>query len=193
MRLNSEIKSRLKVYLIEKAFSKEKEKSLYDDLRIKCEKSEFFKERKRIYSRNPEFIKGSSIVYFRRKIKDADGHYNNKSINVSLSYTFALAVKEWDIIFSLDIEDGIKKADPEIWESANRVFEYMENKWAYENKLESLMKVTQTSTAFIKILPESESFFTEEIIGVSPSFALINKNDVDFIRSYLNKESKQND
>lgn len=190
MRLNSEIKSRLKVYLTEKAFSKEKEKSLYDDLRKKCEKSEYFKERKRVYNRNPEFIKGSSIVYFRKKIKGADGCYRNKNIEVSLSYTFALAVKEWDIIFSLDIEDGIKKADPEIWESANKVFENMENRWAYENKLESLMKVTQTSTAFIKILPESEPFFTEEIVGVSPSSALINKNDIDFIRGCLNKEEK---
>ena len=190
MKLNNDIRDRLKVVLTEKAFPKTTETELYDALRKECEKYGFFQERKSILKKFPDYIRQSSKVSFKKKYKNARrGYYDTREVEVSLSYPFATQVLEYgNITFSLDEEEGLKRANPDLWEKALAVFEFEDKKREYKDRLENILSVNQSSTPLIKILPECEEFFKMESHGVTSSTSLVNKADVDFVRSYLSKE-----
>lgn len=190
MKLNNDIRNRLKVVLTEKAFPKTTETELYDALRKECEKYGFFQERKSILKKFPDYIRQSSKVCFKKRYKNVcGGYYDTRKVEVSLSYPFATQVLEYgDVTFSLDEEEGLKKANPDLWGKALAVFEFEDRKREYRNRLENILSVNQSSTPLIRILPECEEFFKMESHGVTSSTSLVNKADVDFVRSYLNKE-----
>lgn len=186
MRLTNTIRDSVRAYLTRKAFPPEVEASLEKNLRIDIEGFEPLLERKKIYDQNPEFIIGSTSVNLVRLIKSSDTSSRIETdYKISTSFTFAVKPKEWHT-YDLTVNDKmVEEKYPRLVEDYKKLLTFRSFKKDYNRRLKKLLDSLTSSSALIKLIPEAKEYFDSEHGGVGPNTAMLNKEDLDFIKSCL--------
>lgn len=186
MKLNSDLKERVKTYLKDRAFSYEKRQKLEEEVRNLISQTEFFKERKRIYDENPEYIRGTSFVSINREVTNEEGKYLEKQVvQISLKNLYATKVDEWGTLtFSLDKQIEKIQKYPGLHEAIVAFMDFDRNSRLFRMKLNNILAVTQSSSPLVQLFPELSEFFN--IQGkIKYSTSLLNTKDLEFVNQFL--------
>lgn len=198
MKLNSELKERIKSYLKDRAFPHEQRQKLEEDVRNLISQTKFFKERKRIYDENPEYIRGTSFVSIKREVRSDEGRLlENQVIEVSLKDLFATRTDEWgSLTFSLDKQIEKFQMYPGLYEAVVALMDFDRNSRLFSKKLSNILAVTQSSSPLVQLFPELSEFFNTQG-KVKYSTSLLNTKDLEFVNQFLaplrEKEEEKND
>ena len=198
MKLNSDLKERVKTYLKDRAFSYEKRQKLEEEVRNLISQTEFFKERKRIYDENPEYIRGTSFVSINREVTNEEGKYLEKQVvQISLKDLYATKVDEWGTLtFSLDKQIEKIQKYPGLYEAIVAFMDFDRNSRLFRMKLNNILAVTQSSSPLVQLFPEFSEFFNSQ--GKNKySTTLLNTKDLEFVNQFLaplrEQEEEKND
>lgn len=198
MKLNSELKERIKSYLKDRAFPHGQRQKLEEDVRNLISQTKFFKERKRIYDENPEYIRGTSFVSIKREVRSDEGRLlENQVIEVSLKDLFATRTDEWgSLTFSLDKQIEKFQMYSGLYEAVVALMEFDRNSRLFSKKLSNILAVTQSSSPLVQLFPELSEFFNTQG-KVKYSTSLLNTKDLEFVNQFLaplrKKEEEKND
>lgn len=192
MRLNNDIKDRVVVYLVEKAFPKTKEENLKKNARISLEASDLLTGRKTIYEVSPEYVRGSSSVVFNRKIKRPDSRYSDtQEVRVEVSFTYATKVNEWGmLVFDVDNPE-LQKKFPNICKDVIALMDFEKERLDYRRDVKQILSVVQSSTPLIDLIPECAEFFKTESHGVGSKTTLVPTAELVRIRAFLDRAEKE--
>lgn len=193
MRLNNSIRKRVKIFLVEKAFSKTKEENLMKNLRLTLESSDMLSSRKQIYELYPEYTRGSNRVRFERKTRYSySGKYDDtQRVEVSISFTYATKVDEWGCL-EFNIENsGFKTKYPLIYNDALVLMEFEKNRTEYERSVEKVLEIVQSSSPLISLIPECAEFFKSETHGVTSTTSLVPTGELTLIKNFLAAAEKE--
>lgn len=198
MKLNSDLKERVKSYLKDRAFPCEQRQKLEEDVRNLISQTEFFKERKRIYDENSEYIRGTSFVSINRVVTSEEGSFLERQIvQISLKDLYATKVNEWGTL-SLSFDEQIEKIQkyPGLHEAIVAFMDFDRNSRLFVKKLNNILAVTQSSSPLVQLFPELSEFFNTQG-KVKYSTSLLNTKDLEFVNQFLaplrEKEEEKND
>lgn len=186
MKINKDVRSRLKAYLIDKAFSEKELEELKKGFIKSLDSFTPLKERRKMYKLAPDYISTSTTIRIISNSPKGRGYSRNYR-EVSIPFQYALKRGEYGY-FSIEVdEDKNLENYPDLLEKTRNLVSYYDRKAEYCEKVTNILEIYQSSTPLIKVLPECEEFFEGETHGINSKNSLIPIADLNFVRGCLNK------